>query len=58
MIPQQRQPLIDTFIHRNSQINLSAIRTPEAIYVKHILDSLEITKIMDLEGGTLLDLGT
>ena len=47
-IPEKRQPLIDTFIDRNSQINLSAIRDPEDIYVKHILDSLELTKVCNL----------
>ena len=48
MIPKERQALIDIFVQRNSQINLSAIREPEAIYVKHILDSLELNKIVDL----------
>lgn len=47
-IPNQRLPLISTFIHRNSQINLSAIRETQDIYTKHILDSLELTKIIDL----------
>ena len=54
-IPPKRQPLIDTFIHRNSQINLSAIRTPEDIYIKHILDSLELTKIFDLKSDNPSD---
>lgn len=48
-IPEKRQNLIDIFVHRNEQINLSAIRKPEDIYVKHILDSLELTKIFNLQ---------
>jgi 16S rRNA G527 N7-methylase RsmG len=56
-IPKQWLPLVETFIHRNSQINLSAIREAEDIYIKHILDSLELSKILTLEkNSTLLDL--
>lgn len=43
-----RQALIDVFLEKNAQINLSAIRDPEWVYVKHILDALELTKIVDL----------
>lgn len=42
------QTLIDKFIEKNSQINLSAIRDAEWIYLKHIQDSLELNKIFDL----------
>jgi len=41
-IPENRQPLVTLFLDRNSKINLSAIRDPEGVYNKHILDSLEI----------------
>lgn len=44
----QRQDLIDIFLDMNAQLNLSAIRDAEGVYVKHILDSLELTKIVDL----------
>ena len=44
-IPEQRVPLIDVFMDRNSKINLSAIRNREDIYTKHIVDALEIMKI-------------
>lgn len=47
-IPSQRHPLIHTFIQQNSQINLSAIRKPDDIYNKHILDSLELCKVIDI----------
>ncbi len=44
-IPKQRQSLVDEFTQRNSKINLSAIRDPQDVYNKHILDALEIKKI-------------
>lgn len=47
------QNLVDTFLRYNAQINLSAIRDPEGVYVKHILDSLELLKIVDFETGKL-----
>ena len=46
---EKRQSLIDRFIYWNNQINLSAIRNPEDIYKKHILDSLEINKVFEFE---------
>lgn len=43
----------------NSKINLSAIRDPEGIQIKHIQDSLEINKVVELKpGSTLCDVGT
>lgn len=44
----QREPLITTFVRFNAQINLSAIREPQAIYEKQILDSLILTEFVDL----------
>ncbi len=38
--------LIDLFVKKNKQINLSAIRNPKDIWIKHILDSLEWNKIV------------
>lgn len=59
IIMPERQPLIDLFLQINSQINLSAIRDPEGVYHKHILDSLELTKIINLSDyDTLCDVGT
>jgi len=56
---KQRQPLIDEFIRINSHTNLSAIRDPEGIQVKHIQDSLEIAKAIKLHPQTTLcDVGT
>jgi 16S rRNA G527 N7-methylase RsmG len=55
----QRKSLIDQFIAINSHTNLSAIRDPEGIQVKHIQDSLEINKALVLKPSlTLCDVGT
>jgi 16S rRNA (guanine527-N7)-methyltransferase len=51
---KQRKTLIDQFISINSHTNLSAIRDPESIWVKHIQDSLEINKVLTLKPGTTL----
>lgn len=61
MIPSERQSLIDNFLERNSKINLSAIRTPEWVWIKHVLDSLEWAKEFPelfKEWKTVLDLWT
>ena len=42
-----RNKLIQTFLEKNKQINLSAIRDEEWVRVKHIQDSLELEKIVD-----------
>jgi 16S rRNA (guanine527-N7)-methyltransferase len=56
---QKRKPLIDTFVERNSKLNLSAIRDVDSIYTKHILDSIELNKKITLTpGSTLADVGT
>lgn len=48
---QKRQNLIQVFLEKNKQINLSAIRDEDGVYHKHILDALEIEKVFDLESG-------
>lgn len=56
---QQREQMIDVFLEINSQINLSAIREREGVWIKHIQDSLELTKIIDFASiQTLCDVGT
>jgi len=51
--------LIEVFLAKNSQINLSAIRDADGVYVKHVLDSLELLKIFSFaEGQRVCDLGT
>lgn len=55
----ERNQLTQTFLKYNSILNLSAIRDEEWVYIKHILDSLELLKCFDFEGvKTLADIGT
>ena len=46
LMNNDRTPLIRTFVEKNAQLNLSAIRDEEGILVKHIQDSLEVNKIL------------
>jgi len=49
--PQQQEllkKLVEVFEQKNKQINLSAIRDPEQIWIKHIQDSLELNKILKI----------
>jgi len=53
------ESLIEVFLAKNSQINLSAIRDAEGVYIKHVLDSLELMKIFSFKAGQVVcDLGT
>lgn len=40
-------PLIKTFLNKNKQINLSAIRDEDWVMIKHIQDSLELEKLIE-----------
>ncbi|MDR0282840.1 MAG: 16S rRNA (guanine(527)-N(7))-methyltransferase RsmG [Candidatus Peribacteria bacterium] len=52
-------PLIQIFLEKNTQLNLSAIRDEEGIFIKHIQDSLEINKILTFtQGVQVADVGT
>ncbi len=43
----------------NTHLNLSAIRDPEGVKIKHIMDSMELTKFFPLENNTTVcDIGT
>lgn len=54
-----RQELIDVFLAKNSELNLSAIRDTDGVFVKHIQDSLEVLKILDFADDALVvDVGT
>ena len=54
-----REPLIQTFLEKNKQINLSAIRDEEGVFLKHIQDSLEVNKIIQFPVGShIADIGT
>jgi 16S rRNA (guanine527-N7)-methyltransferase len=45
---ETRQLLITNFLEKNTQLNLSAIRTPQEVFTKHILDSIEILNTTNL----------
>ena len=54
-----RKKLIDAFIEKNNQINLSAIRDADGILLKHINDSIELNKILKIKNWkTICDIGT
>lgn len=58
-IDPKREMLIDTFMKKNSQINLSAIRDHDEIYTKHILDSIELDKVLQFPAWSkIFDIGT
>ncbi len=53
------QQLIDVFLAKNSELNLSAIRDVDGVFVKHIQDSLELLKIIDfVDDALIVDVGT
>ena len=53
---------IDTFyrmiIDKNKVMNLTRITDMEEFYIKHILDSLLICKVMDISNRKIIDVGT
>ncbi|MDR0860810.1 MAG: 16S rRNA (guanine(527)-N(7))-methyltransferase RsmG [Candidatus Peribacteria bacterium] len=58
-ISPDRTPLLHTFLKKNTQLNLSAIRDEEGVLVKHIQDSLEVNKVISFPTGALVaDVGT
>lgn len=59
MMQQDWQELIDIFLEWNKKLNLSAIRDAQGVYVKHILDSIELLKVVDIASGIkVCDVGT
>jgi len=53
----QLEVLVSEFLDINTKINLSAIRDEAGVWKKHIIDSLLVTKHIDID-GKVLDLGT
>jgi 16S rRNA G527 N7-methylase RsmG len=52
-----RTPLIQTFLEKNTHINLSALRDAESVFLKHIQDSLEVNKVITFpKGSSVADL--
>lgn len=55
---QQLEEYSNFLLEYNEHTNLTAIKTKEEVYLKHFYDSLTLTKIANLEKGSLLDVGT
>lgn len=56
---EQLEKYKDFLIEYNQHTNLTAIKTPEDIYLKHFYDSLILTQIIDFNNySNLLDIGT
>ena len=51
------EKFLEIFMQTNAQINLSAIREPDAIVEKHFVDSLMLAALYDIE-GKVMDLWT
>lgn len=50
MIDRQAwKPFINVFLAKNKQLNLSAIRDEDGVFVKHVSDALELDKIRKFE---------
>ncbi|MBI96791.1 16S rRNA (guanine(527)-N(7))-methyltransferase RsmG [bacterium] len=49
--------LVCLFLRENKKHNLSSIKSPQEVEVKHIKDSLEILEFMDLKDKQILDIG-
>ena len=55
----ERDSLIQAFLEKNRQINLSAIRDENWVFVKHIQDSLELEKLIERKSWMdIADIGT
>jgi len=55
----KREKLIQVFLEKNKQINLSAIRDEEGVFDKHICDALEVKNVFDLTSDMkVCDVGT
>lgn len=55
----ERKQLIQIFLKKNQEINLSAIRDEEGVQIKHINDSLELTTFFQFpERSHIVDIGT
>ena len=59
MMEQKREKLIQIFLEKNKQINLSAIRDEQGVFDKHIRDALEVKNVFDFQAGMeVCDVGT
>lgn len=61
-ITEKQLSLFETYYKRliewNEKINLTAVTDKEEVYTKHFLDSLEMTRVIDISDQTMLDIGS
>lgn len=61
-LPPQAVPALDRYarelLEKNKVMNLTAIRDPEGVARLHMLDCAALLQFCDLEGKTLIDVGT
>ena len=55
---EQLEKYYEILINENKKYNLTAITNKEDVYLKHFYDSLTISKIINLNSGSLCDIGT
>lgn len=56
---KDRERFVDVFVAKNSELNLSAIRDADGVFVKHVQDALELNQIRKFEEGQqIIDVGT
>lgn len=56
-----REPFIEVFFQKNKELNLSAIRDADGIFVKHVCDALEVCKVESvkfIKWVNVIDVGT
>lgn len=59
MLEYDRDPFIQYYLTINQTINLTSIRDPEQFYTKHIVDSLILDRIFDIQPSwTICDIWT
>jgi 16S rRNA (guanine527-N7)-methyltransferase len=59
LMEKKRKKLVDVFLEKNKQINLSAIRDEQGVFDKHIRDALEVKNVFDLTSDMkVCDVGT
>lgn len=56
---KDRQQFIEVFLAKNAELNLSAIRDADGVFMKHVCDALELSKIWEFtDGQEVIDVGT
>ena len=48
----------DQLMEKNKVMDLTALREPEQVAVRHLLDSLALVRFLELEGKKVLDIGS